>query len=61
MKELTGPEFLALAYRAPAYGGSLAARMQNDQEPAPEPGRRVVTATRESVLDEGLAGMIDFG
>lgn len=34
---LPGPEYLALAYRAPAYGGAMTARIQREQ-PAPSGG-----------------------
>ena len=61
MKELSGPEFLALAYRAPAYGGSLAARMQHREQDDRGPDRRrTVVGTREAVQAEGLGGLIDF-
>ena len=34
-RDLTGPRFLALAQRVAAYGGVMAARVQEQQEEAP--------------------------
>jgi hypothetical protein len=70
-----GPEFLALAYRLPAYGGALAARVaaQDGHGGAGHagaarggagrrPGAREVPGTREAIMAEpGFAGVIEFG
>lgn len=58
-RSLPGPEFMALAYRASAYPGAVAARMA--QTSAPD-DRSVVLATRQAVQrDPVLSGLIDFG
>lgn len=56
--ELTGPEYLSLAYRVSAYGGVIATRMKEDDE---DDGRRKVGGDSASLrADPVLAGLIDF-
>lgn len=65
---LPGPEFLALAYRTPAYGGVMAARIEQGRD---DGGTRVddgdtrvrqVEGRRSAITaDPVLSSVIDFG
>lgn len=59
--ELDGPQFLALAYRLPAYSGALVARVAAEQERT-----RPVEGQHESTSynlqhNPDLADVIDYG
>ncbi|HET9234933.1 MAG TPA: hypothetical protein VFP10_12400 [Candidatus Eisenbacteria bacterium] len=62
--EWSGPEFLALAYRLPAYGGVMTARAYENERPAgrvPADARRV-PGTREAIMaNADLAAVVSFG
>lgn len=61
---LSGPRFLALAWRLPAYAGVIAARLaQAETERTPEaPGGTKTVEGSQAALraDPALAGVIDF-
>jgi hypothetical protein len=61
---LSGPRFLALAYRLSAYSGVLAARMsaaEAARQPAAPGGAKVVDSSQAALrTDPVMAGLIDF-
>lgn len=62
---LSGPRFFALAYRAGAYDGAVAARIAQQEPAGPAQGRaadKTVEGSRAALqADPALAGVIDFG
>jgi hypothetical protein len=63
---LSGPHFLALAWRLSAYQGVVAARASAEEEngTAPahrEPGGRVESSAQAIRSDPALADVIDYG
>jgi hypothetical protein len=57
---MSGPEYLALAYRLPAYDGVMAARVRADEDEQAQEND-TVAPTREAVEASPLAGLIDWG
>lgn len=63
---MSGPHFLALAYRVTAYQGVVAARFDAETEhdaPArgPAGAERIESTPAALQTDPALAGMIDYG
>lgn len=60
---MSGPEYLALAWRLPAYDGVMAARIRAEQEQEEGPSRaRSNGERRVTTLDDpAFAGLIDRG
>jgi hypothetical protein len=57
---LSGPEFMALAFRTSAYDGVMAARIRAEQEET-DGETTVVAPTREAVLaDPAFAGLVSW-
>lgn len=65
--KMSGPHFLALAYRVSAYDGVITARAQAEDErngtttTRGEPGGRVESTPQAIRSDPALADMIDYG
>jgi hypothetical protein len=61
---LSGPRFLALAYRLPAYSGVMAARMaatETARRPEAQGGTKVVGSSQTALrTDPVMSGLIDF-
>jgi hypothetical protein len=57
---LSGPEYLALAYRSVAYEGVMSARVRAEEEDQAQE-KDTVAPTREAVEASPLAGLIDWG
>lgn len=61
---LSGPRFLALSYRLPAYSGVMAARLsasETERRPEAPGGTKVVEGSQTALrADPVLAGLIDF-
>lgn len=63
---LSGPEYLGLAYRLPAYQGVIAHRateqQSRDQRNVRAPGARLVDSTKSNIqADPMLRDLVDFG
>ncbi len=62
---LPGPEFFALASRAPAYPGVMRILAENEEHERNRnvrPGARIVESTQSAIeRDPLLAGLIEFG
>lgn len=58
---LSGPHFLALAYRIPAYQGVMAARLAEQEEPHQAPGTTVQDSSEVAIMASPIADLIDFG
>ena len=60
--QLSGPEYLALCWRLPAYSGAMRQQLMNKQEkegPRQKDGVTVVEPTREALQASPLAGLIE--
>jgi hypothetical protein len=68
---MSGPEFLALAWRLPAYDGVMAARIRAEEEKQEQEGPRTHAPTRRGrpaeerrvvdIHDPVFAGLIEWG
>jgi hypothetical protein len=57
---LSGPEYLALAYRTGAYQGVIAATAAAEEEDEAQ-DEGTVAPTRDAIEASPLAGLIDWG